>query len=250
MHTRRNALLACLAAVTVVWLWSAQERPRASAAASGPAAATAVRSPVAAREARGERSAGAAAGAGAPAGLGDTRASAPGSGASRQTARGSSMRESAASVGARSAAPRDRAGAASSGRTVEAPFDLDDVRARLRARRSEAPRPRAPERNPFEFAPAAPVRLAGGAARGAAPAPAQVMPPTVPPPPQLTLSGVAETRQGDQVVRTAIISGMGQLFFAKPGDRLANTFMVSIVGPDIVELREVVTGRVIRLTLR
>lgn len=242
MHTRRNALLACLAAVTVVWLWSAQERPRASAASSGSAAASAVRPPVAAREARGDRTAGAAAG------LGTTRA--PGSGASRQTARGSSMRESAASVGASSAAPRDRAGAASSGRTVEAPFDLDDVRARLRARRTEAPRPRSPERNAFEFAPEAPVRLAGGAARGAAPAPAQVMPPTVPPPPQLTLSGVAETRQGDQVVRTAIISGMGQLFFAKPGDRLANTYVVSIIGPDIVELREVATGRVIRLTLR
>jgi hypothetical protein len=127
--------------------------------------------------------------------------------------------------------------------------DLDEATARLRARIAKAPAPRSPERNPFDFErapvpthPAVPVtRLVGGPPLPTAP----------PPPPQLTLSGIAETRTGEGVVRTAIIAGPGQLYFAKLGERVAGRYEISAIGADIVELKDLNDAtRRVRLALR
>lgn len=120
---------------------------------------------------------------------------------------------------------------------------------RLRDRISQAPAPRSPERNPFDFerapapsVPAAPVtRLIGG----------PPLPPAPPPPPQVTLSGIAEARTGEGIVRTAIINGPGQLYFAKLGDRVAGRYSVTAIGVDIVELTDLNDAtRRVRLALR
>jgi hypothetical protein len=129
-------------------------------------------------------------------------------------------------------------------------LDLDEATARLRARIAQAPAPRSPERNPFDFERATPpashqavpvTRLVGGP-------PVPVGPP---PPPQVTLSGIAETRTGEGVVRTAIIAGPGQLYFAKLGERVAGRYEVSAIGADIVELKDLNDAtRRVRLALR
>jgi hypothetical protein len=150
------------------------------------------------------------------------------------------------------APPRDMAPSAprSSDRNAvrpAAPFEADEVAARLRARSTTAPAPRSPGRNPFDFEqpPQKPAAIPAHAA-----APALPTAPLVPPPPPLTLSGIAETQQGDRLVRTAMIAGAGPLLFAKVGDKLANRYDVTAIGPDIVELRDSTDGRVLKLVLR
>lgn len=52
-------------------------------------------------------------------------------------------------------------------------------------------------------------------------------------------------------MRTAIISGLGQLFFAKVGDRVAGRYEVTAIGVDIVELKDLNDAtRLLRLTMR
>ncbi len=51
-------------------------------------------------------------------------------------------------------------------------------------------------------------------------------------------------------MRTAVISGLGQLFFAKVGDTVSTRYTVTAIGADAVELRDVTTGETIRLALQ
>jgi len=115
--------------------------------------------------------------------------------------------------------------------------------ARLHSRLHPTSAPEQPERNLFDFgshavhtAPAAPV------ATEPAPAPA----PIVPPPPPIRLVGMAE----DGGVRTAIISGSGQLFFVKEGERLADRYDVARIDSDGVDLVDTTDSRAVRLTLK
>jgi hypothetical protein len=129
-------------------------------------------------------------------------------------------------------------------------FDIEEATTRLKARIASAPAPRSPERNPFDFerapAPAAHVAAPVTRATGAPPLPAGP-----PPPPQVTLSGIAERKTGEGLVRTAIINGPGQLYFAKVGDRVAGRYEVSFIGVDIVELKDLNDAtRRVRLTMR
>ena len=52
------------------------------------------------------------------------------------------------------------------------------------------------------------------------------------------------------MVRTAVISGLGQLFFAKAGDPVTARYTVSAITTDAVELRDVTTGETLRLALQ
>ena len=51
-------------------------------------------------------------------------------------------------------------------------------------------------------------------------------------------------------VRTAILSGLGDVFLVKAGEIVASRYEVVAVGADAVELRDLGTGRTLRLGLR
>jgi hypothetical protein len=112
--------------------------------------------------------------------------------------------------------------------------------ARLRARLRPADQPQEPARNLFQFgaraartAPAAPVL------------PLEPAAPPVPPPPPLTLIGFAS----EGAVRTAIISGSGDLFLAREGDSITAQYRVIRIDADGVELGAL-DGRTVTLTLQ
>jgi len=84
----------------------------------------------------------------------------------------------------------------------------------------------------------------------APPAPAvqeQAFAPLVAP---LKLEGLAED-QGDQgPVRTAIISGFGDIFLVKVGDSVTSRYRVAKITPDAVELTDLSNNTPLRLALR
>ena len=122
----------------------------------------------------------------------------------------------------------------------------------LRERLSTARLPRQPSRNPFEFAsraaarPAEDLRAPGlpvaEAVSEIAPVPMTLVPP-------MTLAGVAENRTPNGPDRTAVISGMGELFLVKPGDQVTPRFRVVTIHADAVELEDLETETTLRLSL-
>jgi hypothetical protein len=151
------------------------------------------------------------------------------------------------------------AGAATSNREAglapivqTAPIDVHSAElaseiARLHERLRPSASPRQPERNLFAFR-AAPVRA---------------MPPPPPPAPKaalteaaplaqpsLKLAGIAEDPGPDGPVRTAIISGEGQLFMVKEGETVAVRYRVARISADVVELVDVNDNSIRRLALR
>ena len=126
-------------------------------------------------------------------------------------------------------------------------FDLNEAAERLKARLNTQRQLRGLDRDPFEFGrPPAPRVAPMPVAAPAFAAPAA--PVDLPPP--FALTGVAEQKKGDAMERTAILTGNGQMYFAKVGDRVVGRYEVTAVGADAVELRELESGRVVRLGLR
>jgi hypothetical protein len=119
---------------------------------------------------------------------------------------------------------------------------------RLKSRLAAAPAPHEPFRNPFSFA------TRPEPERRDAPAPAAELPaPASGPPlePAIELMGVAASESQAGVVRTAIISALdGELFLVKEGETIASRYRVGPVSADAVELHDLLTGAVRRLTLR
>jgi hypothetical protein len=68
--------------------------------------------------------------------------------------------------------------------------------------------------------------------------------------PAMALSGIAEDATADGVVRTAIISGFGQLFLAKEGDPVTDRYRVVKISSDVVELTDLADRSTFRLALR
>jgi hypothetical protein len=66
----------------------------------------------------------------------------------------------------------------------------------------------------------------------------------------LKLAGVAEDSAGDAIVRTAIISGMGQLFLVKEGEEFGGRFRVVRIGPDAASVTDRTTGMTVTLALK
>jgi hypothetical protein len=122
--------------------------------------------------------------------------------------------------------------------------------ARLQERLRPTSTPRQPGRNLFSFHAAA--------ARGArmtplvvAPAPAPVAPPPVVPAlPSLKLAGIAEDEGPEGPVRTAIITGQGQLFLVKEGESVMLRYRVTKISADVVELIDLGDNSIRRLALR
>ncbi len=69
-------------------------------------------------------------------------------------------------------------------------------------------------------------------------------------PPALQLIGVAEDAAADGVVRTAILSGLGDVFLVKAGDVIGGRFRVDQVAADAVQLTTLSTSSVTTLALR
>jgi hypothetical protein len=84
-----------------------------------------------------------------------------------------------------------------------------------------------------------------------APHPALVEALPLPPPlPPLKLAGVAEDPGADGPVRTAIITGEGQLFTVKEGENVTARYRVVKISADVVELLDLTDNSVRRLALR
>jgi Tfp pilus assembly protein PilP len=66
----------------------------------------------------------------------------------------------------------------------------------------------------------------------------------------LKLAGIAEDAGAEGPVRTAIISGEGQLYMAKEGDNVTPRYRVVRISPDVVELLDVIDNSTRRLALR
>ncbi|MBI4487382.1 MAG: hypothetical protein HY655_15365 [Acidobacteria bacterium] len=122
--------------------------------------------------------------------------------------------------------------------------------ARLHERLRPTAAPRQQGRNLFQFRSShprsAPV-TPGTPAVTDAPTPAASLPPPQPP---LKLSGVAEDRGPDGPIRTAIISGQGQLFLVKEGEMVTPRYRVAKISADVVELVDVDTNATLRLAMR
>jgi hypothetical protein len=68
--------------------------------------------------------------------------------------------------------------------------------------------------------------------------------------PPLELIGIASDGNGDATVRTAILSGFGQLFLVKEGERVNDRYRVVRVGTDAVELVDADQSTPIRVGLK
>jgi hypothetical protein len=152
------------------------------------------------------------------------------------------------------------AGAATSNRELpdpvivrSAPIDargaeLASEIARLHERLRPTATPRQASRNLFAFHTAAHARLAP-----AAPPPAAVEAPVQKPVlalPVFKLAGIAEDPGADGVVRTAIISGEGQVYLVKEGDELTKRYRVAKISAEVVELADQIDGTTRRLALK
>jgi hypothetical protein len=150
-----------------------------------------------------------------------------------------------APVAAIAPAPVDASGAALAGEI-----------ARLRERLRPEPAPSQPARNPFTFqstrSAAAPIVPAPAAKdTGVAAAAVDVDVPRL----RLTLAGIAEdpAPDGGAPVRTAIVSGNGQVFLAKEGDTVTDRgveYRIGRISADSAELVDLRDSTVRRLTLK
>ena len=127
----------------------------------------------------------------------------------------------------------------------------DEVHAqagRLKSRLAVAPAPQEPFRNPFAFG----ARAVPGRRDANVGVEAETAPDLGPPlEPAIELIGIAESESPKGVVRTAIISALdGELFLVKEGETLAARYRVGPVAAGAVELNDLLTGVVRRLTLR
>jgi hypothetical protein len=106
---------------------------------------------------------------------------------------------------------------------------------------ASAPELAPPVRDPFSF----PRRSPSGADSRTAPAVAAALAR-----PALKLIGLAEDPSPDGPLRTAVISGMGQLFLAKEGESFGGRFQVVRLGPDSVLLLDLLDQSTFTLALK
>jgi hypothetical protein len=84
------------------------------------------------------------------------------------------------------------------------------------------------------------------------PTPPSVLESTAPgvPPPAFALVGLAEDAGPDGPIRTAIISGAGELFLVKEGEAVTTRYRVVTISSGVVELGDVTDGTTLRLALK
>jgi hypothetical protein len=120
--------------------------------------------------------------------------------------------------------------------------------ARLRARLRPTVEPREPSRNLFEFGRSSTSRAPRSRDVEPSVDPVPVTEPIAPPP--LKLVGLAEDTGADGPVRTAFISGLGDVFLAKEGDVLGARYQVTQISAMGVILTDLVDQTIIRLSIQ
>ena len=126
---------------------------------------------------------------------------------------------------------------------------LESEVSRLHDRLRPTATPRQPGRNLFSFAvPKPPSPLPPPVE----PRPALVEPETAPrpAPPALKLSGIAEDATPNGLVRTAILSGLGQLFLVKEGENVTERYRVVKISSEVVEITDLGDGTILRIALK
>jgi hypothetical protein len=119
--------------------------------------------------------------------------------------------------------------------------------ARLHERLRPGTAPQTPGRNLFEFSRRAPARLAAPLP----PPPAVNDPvPMALPAPAVKLIGIAEDPGADGPLRTAIISGFGQVFLVKIGERVADRYEVAKISSDAAQLTDLGNNSTLTLVLK
>jgi hypothetical protein len=120
--------------------------------------------------------------------------------------------------------------------------------ARLRERLHPVVEPQNPARNLFQFS----SRAAAPPSRVDPPPPdiSEAPAPRTPAAPPLKLVGIAEDPGPDGPIRTAIISGLGQMFFVKEGDSIAGRFRVQHLSGEVAELSDLADSTIYRLALK
>ena len=80
-------------------------------------------------------------------------------------------------------------------------------------------------------------------------APSTAAEPALPPGPRLALAGIAEQLDADRLVRTAVVSGAGDLWLVREGSLLAGRYRVERIAVDTVYLVDTLGGpdRVLRM---
>jgi hypothetical protein len=119
---------------------------------------------------------------------------------------------------------------------------------RLRERLRPTSAPQLPSRNLFEFSRTAPARAASPPPRDLQGAEAPRPAPAAPLP--LKLVGMAEDAGPEGPVRTAIVSGFGQLFIVKEGERVTARYQVARISGEAAELRDLDDNSTITLVLK
>jgi hypothetical protein len=121
---------------------------------------------------------------------------------------------------------------------------------RLHERLRPTSAPQLPSRNLFEFSRTAPAASPiprdlpeRGLLEAEAPRPAPAAPP-------LKLVGMAEDAGPEGPVRTAIISGFGQLFIVKEGERVTARYQVAKISSEAAEIRDLGDNSTITLVLK
>jgi hypothetical protein len=125
--------------------------------------------------------------------------------------------------------------------------DIEEETARLQARLRAAAVYREPERNPFRFG-------VPGPGIGTAGDPGEPLPPAEPfvfepPPPSVSLAGIAEEGTGERVERTAVLSSPAGVLLVREGDVVLGQYRVVRVEGGAVELVTLADGSTLRLTL-
>lgn len=127
--------------------------------------------------------------------------------------------------------------------------DMEKETERLRRGLSTLQGFQAPARNPFEFSGVSSSREPQHAVPLARPA-TEALPLAAEVPPPLALIGIAEDARAGAVVRTAILSGAGDVFLAGIGETVLGRYRVAAIAPEVVELTDDEGGRILRLVLR
>lgn len=121
--------------------------------------------------------------------------------------------------------------------------------ARLQERLRPTSGPRQPGRNLFAFRGRA-AQPRASLAVAAPPMMAVPLPLPVASQPVLKLAGIAEDEGPEGPIRTAIISGEGQLYLVKEGDEVTPRYRVGKISADVVELVDTGDSTIKRLALR
>jgi hypothetical protein len=122
--------------------------------------------------------------------------------------------------------------------------------ARLRARLRPSVEPQQPSRNLFEYGSKATPRSESPSDRLADRTADEAPQPVIQALPPLRLVGLAEDPGPDGPVRTAFISGAGDLYLAKQGDVLAARYEVTQISGAGVVLTDLTTQTTINLALK